>query len=240
MARIGVGATDMGKVRNNNEDSIAVYNKKMGVLPNLYIVADGMGGHNAGEVASRRAIDFFVEFIINRIDLSPINIMEQGVQYANDNVYQMSITKSGYLGMGTTFTACTIIDGCMYYAHVGDSRMYLVDKIEMKQISEDHTYINEMLKTGSITKEESLVHPKRNMLTRALGTEEYIVVDTGIVTNIKDFTVLMCSDGLTGLVSDEEIYKLMLKEMNSEDKARKLIELANENGGTDNVSVIIL
>lgn len=241
MQRIGIGKSDIGKVRTNNEDSIFVSNEKIGSLPNLYIVADGMGGHNAGEVASSLAIDFFIKFINNyKGNMTIETALLQGAKTANREVYTLSVENVTQSGMGTTFTVCVVDNERLYFAHIGDSRLYLVSKSGIAQISEDHTFVNEMFKSGELTQSQAQNHPRRNMLTRALGTEDDTEVDIGCMAISEEQSILICSDGLTNMLSDKEIFKLMNEETDNSVRISKLIETANNNGGFDNISVIII
>ncbi|MDR2904169.1 MAG: Stp1/IreP family PP2C-type Ser/Thr phosphatase [Clostridiales bacterium] len=243
---MGTGKSDVGRVRENNEDSVFFSNEQIGRLPNLYIVADGMGGHNAGEIASAKSVEFFLEYIrqcakdSSAAELSIEQLLKNGASAANANVYALSLINAGQHGMGTTFTACTVEGDALYFAHVGDSRLYLVSRDEIKQITEDHTFVNEMVKSGELTPAEAQSHPRRNMLTRALGTEENTPIDTGRRMILYGDAVLLCSDGLTNMLSEAEIHGIAAGAFDNEEKAARLVEKANEHGGFDNVSVVII
>jgi len=229
-------------VRENNEDSFAYFSDGLGVLPNLAIVADGMGGHQAGEVASRLSIEFFVEYINNYDDsgmVDYLDLLTEAVQYANEKVYEASLFEQGLFGMGTTFTACVVADSKLYTAHVGDSRLYSLRKNTIDLITTDHTYTGEMLRAGLITHEEAKVHPRRHALTKALGIDRKVEVD-GYCKNIKiDSLLLLCSDGLSEMLSDDEIFQIADESDELGDLAEALIERANENGGVDNITVVL-
>ncbi len=233
------GMTDKGLVRDNNEDAYALYNEAVGALPNLYVVADGMGGHQCGEVASSKAIEYFLSFIKENDQTDIMDTITEGVRNANRQVHELSKSDPSYYGMGTTFTACVVKDGRGYTAHVGDSRLYLIRKGELHLITTDHTYVNEMVKAGQITKEEAKVHPSRNALTKALGVDSYIEIDGYIFDICDKDKILMCSDGLTNMVSESDILKIADSDSDLVDCARKLIEAANENGGIDNITVLL-
>lgn len=240
---IGFGQSDIGRVRESNQDSILISNKPIGCLPNLYIVADGMGGHKAGNVASALSIAGFEQYIINpeNADGELLESMVCALNHANFSVYTQSRQNPDYYNMGTTFVGCTIKDNCAYIAHVGDSRLYRISGGEITQITNDHSFIAEMLKAGRITPEEAKNHPKRNSITRAIGTDRVVEVDGIICPLHPGDTIVMCSDGLYGMVTDEDILRLALTEDKTiEEKTQSLVDLANSNGGNDNISVILI
>jgi len=242
----GVGKSDIGKIRKCNEDSIFVSNSAIGCLENLYVVADGMGGHKSGEVASSSAVKFFREFIENADNRADnkneiLDTLVEGVGYANKKVNEMSKTDDSYTNMGTTFLAASISNGKIYIVHVGDSRLYIVRNKEIRQITTDHTYVMDMVRSGFITKEQAKIHPDRNIITRALGIEENLSID-GIFNKIQyDDIVVMCSDGLYEMVDDEKILSVAEDDsLNLEEKAERMIQCANSLGGKDNVSVVLI
>ncbi len=238
----GVGKSDIGKIRSCNEDSIFVRNYNIGCLDNLYIVADGMGGHKSGEVASSSAIRFFCEFIERKTEKNEIlDTLVEGVGYANKKVNEMSKTDEIYSNMGTTFLAASVSNDKIYIAHVGDSRLYIIRNNEIKQITSDHTYVMDMVRSGFITKEEARIHPDRNIITRALGVDENLSID-GIFNKLfYGDIVIMCSDGLYEMIDDNDILDIAGSEILSlEQKAEKMIEFANSLGGKDNVSVVLI
>lgn len=237
---IGIGKSDVGKMRTVNEDFIFVSNEHLGSLPNLYCLADGMGGHNAGDVASLNAVRFFCDYIIENQSAEPLDLMISATKYANESVLKMSAESPGLDGMGTTFLAAVNLDGVLYIAHVGDCRLYLIRDNQIMQITTDHTYVMEMVKAGEITLNEARNHPSRNIITRALGTSHDLLVD-GLLLNLKDNDLcLMCSDGLTTMVSDHDIQKVLNEDWELSVKLDRLIDMANENGGIDNVSAILI
>ena len=235
------GLTHTGMVRDNNEDSFAVFGDGYGTLPNLAIVADGMGGHQAGEVASRLSIEFFLEYIDNnKADTDGImDLLTGAVQYANAKVYERAQGARELHGMGTTFTAFVCDNGRLNVAHVGDSRLYVIEDKNLRQITSDHTYVYEMVKAGHITPAEARVHPRRNALTKAIGIDEKVGADGYIVELSESSVVLICSDGLTDMLSEEEIANTVGQFDNIESCAEKLIENANKNGGVDNITVVL-
>lgn len=243
---IAIGKLDIGKVRNKNEDAIFVSNTKVGPLPNLYVVADGMGGHNAGDVASQIAIQEFCNYLklhsnsILDTEEEILLFMKTSILHANHIVYQMALKDVNLQGMGTTFSACSVVDNKLYIVHVGDTRIYLVNKTEIKQATTDHSLVQEMLSRGYISSSEAKSYPQRNMITRAIGTYNKVKVDTFMYDLQEVEYVLLCSDGLTSMLSDEQIHEIIYKSEGSlEEIANQLIWHANSHGGKDNIAVVI-
>jgi protein phosphatase len=236
------GESNLGKVRTTNEDFIYLSNEPIGILPNLYVVADGMGGHKAGEVASSLAVNSFIDYIskakINS-DKDIMNSMTKAIYHTNDVVFKMSKQHLEYLGMGTTFLACCVFDKNIYCVHIGDSRIYLISDTSIIQKSIDHTYVEELLKLGKIKFSEVKNHPQKNIITRAIGIEKNITPDvfSSSYEHYKYF--LLCSDGLVNVLSDKIIFDIIQLEFDVEQKVHKLIEEANNCGGFDNISVIL-
>jgi len=233
------GITDTGRCRANNEDSLFVCGDKFHALPNLFIVADGMGGHNAGEVASLEAVSFFKEFC-QKTPLKKngiLNYLTAGCAYANEKVLDMAEADDSLFGMGTTFTVCVKNKKKLYIAHIGDSRVYAAYEDRLEQLTDDHTYVYEMRRLGQITELEARTHPRRNMLTKVLGVERGIAFDASVFELTDCLKILMCSDGLTNMLDDDAIFKQMRGD--NEVVARRLVESANENGGTDNITLIV-
>ena len=227
--RIDVGATtDLGRVREVNEDSFLVE------AP-LYAVADGMGGHRGGDVASRLALET-VESLFRKGD----DTLAEQVRAANRAVYERSASDQRVSGMGTTFTAIIVEDATVHLAHVGDSRAYLLRAGDLRQITNDHTLVARMVKAGEITREEAAVHPHRNVVTRSLGTEPTVLVDEETIPLLDDDRVLICSDGLTGMVAEPQIQTILEAEPDPQRAADRLVKAANRAGGIDNITVVIL
>ncbi len=228
-----------GKVRKLNEDSYGVYTCDEYLFA---VVADGMGGHQAGEVASKMAVDIIEEYIVTNMDreLDKFQVKElilNAFRKANEEIYNYSCENKSVMGMGTTTTLCMLRDGYIIYAHVGDSRAYLIDK-KITQITRDHSYVQELVKLGQITPEEAKRHPRRNYITRAMGVEDSVKADAGIKTYHGE-KILICSDGLHGEVEDCDILEIV-RNNSAKDGAKMLINLANENGGADNITAIII
>lgn len=233
--------TNKGLMRENNEDSLIVEESDR---YNLYAVADGMGGHKAGEVASSIAIDTIRDYFKKSSDKenfkAPSFIIES-IDAANRRIREEALNKDECSGMGTTITMA-VVDlslNIAYIANVGDSRAYIVKNDEIIQITEDHTYVNELLKDGKITSEEAKHHPKRNVITRAVGSEEYVQADIFEIELFDNDVILLCTDGLTTHLSDEKILSI-IKEYGCSESVQRLIKLANDNGGTDNITIIIV
>ncbi len=234
-------ATDTGRVRKINEDSCYNDPEQMG----LYIVADGMGGHQAGEVASSLAVETLSTVL--RDSLMGGNarssyiedVMRDAVVATNRTVYDLATSKSGYSGMGTTVVVCIVRKNHLHVAHIGDSRAYLLRDGILKQLTTDHSLVQELLSKGRITEEEALDHPRKNILTRALGTDPAVEVDTMNIALKSGDTILLCTDGITNHVDPLEI-KGFLTENPPETACREMIRLANDRGGFDNMTVLII
>lgn len=231
--------TDIGQVRKLNEDSLNV------VITDSYtyaIVADGMGGHLAGEVASSMAVNIITEYIDKNIKpemdrFQVKEIIHRAFKKANEDIYQYSCDNDSAMGMGTTTTLCMVRDGYIIYAHVGDSRAYVfTDKAE--QITRDHSFVQELVKLGEITPEEAKHHPRRNYITRAMGVENIVRIDTGVRPYAGE-DILLCSDGLIGEIEDKELFEAV-KKYEPTECAEYLVDLANQRGGSDNITVIVL
>ena len=232
--------TDIGEKRRINQDYVFCELNPIGNLPNLFIVADGMGGHNAGDYASMFCVEFFTEHIQNSDITSPIALIEEAIRNTNEKLYEKSKQQIDYEGMGTTFVVATIYDKDMYVANIGDSRLYVIGK-EIRQITEDHSLVQAMVKTGELNKDEAKTHPNKNIITRALGTSETAQPDYFEVEIAEGDIVLMCSDGLTNMLNDETIEQVIRENAdNPQTAAETLVKQANENGGKDNITVIIV
>ena len=234
--------SDVGMTREINEDYFSV--SYPGDEVQLFIIADGMGGYNGGEVASKLAVQSVRNYILSNYEEtdksreSLLKLVKASVQYANMIVHDKAISTIDAKKMGTTLDVCLINQGKLYIGHVGDSRIYRIRKEYMRKLTKDHSYVQHLLDEGKITKEQSATHPDRNMLMKALGVTEYIEPDAMVKGYLKDDIILMCTDGLTNMVSEEEIYKI-IKE-NPTDASKPLIQKANDNGGRDNITAIII
>ena len=232
--------TDIGKVRSVNQDYVFRSENAIGHLSNLFLVADGMGGHKAGDLASRYCVELMTEQVKKSSFRTPVSILEEAIQVANEGVQRKALTSMDYEGMGTTLVAATFAGNELYIANIGDSRAYLVGK-EMKQITEDHSLVEAMVKNGGIERKDAKSHPNKNIITRALGTNRIVQADFFELSVGPEDVILMCSDGLTNMIDDDELYEILQNgKDNLEITARKLIETANQYGGRDNISVILI
>jgi protein phosphatase len=231
--------TDVGQKRNMNQDYVYTSDKSVGNLPNLYVVADGMGGHNAGDFASKFTVQQLVKSIDSNPETNPIKIIRKSIEIANNELIQKSIENSELTGMGTTLVVATIVNDYIYVANIGDSRLYIINH-EIKQITKDHSLVEEMIRLGEIDRQDARNHPDKNIITRAIGAGEDIAVDFFEMKLEVGDTILMCSDGLTNMIEDEEIQEIINQQSTPEQKAEKLVQIANKNGGKDNIAVIII
>lgn len=232
--------TDVGKKREINEDYIYASEKPVGNLPNLFMVADGMGGHNAGDYASKHAVEKIVEVIENYTqETDAENILQKAIDEANAYINKMARSDTSMKGMGTTLVAVTVDENHVTVANVGDSRMYILNDF-ITQITKDHSLVEEMVDMGGIDREAARIHPDKNIITRAVGVKEYVLVDFFDVTIGEKETLLLCTDGLTNMLSDNEIHSIASTSPSIEEAGKRLIEAANANGGRDNIAVILV
>lgn len=231
--------TDVGRVRKINEDTYKVF---AGSDYSYAIVADGMGGHLAGEIASEMSVNKIAEYINEHMNteldkFQVKEVMRQAFMYANKEIYEYSCSNESVMGMGTTSTLCMIYDNNLIFAHVGDSRAYKIfDSLE--QITRDHSFVQELVKLGQITPEEAKHHPRRNYITRAMGVEREVKVDTGVL-EYRGERILLCSDGLFNDLDDAELFETA-KDGDLQDCVERLVKLANERGGNDNITAVLM
>lgn len=238
-----VAATDVGSVRDNNEDHLVFirpYDAKVRASHGcLALVADGMGGHSSGEIASKMAADIIARnyFDANHAVLNSLN---RAFEKANKTIFQKADRNPALKGMGTTCTAVILLNDQIYLGHVGDSRAYLFKGDKLIQLSNDHTYVQHLLDTGKISQEESLSHPQRNVITRAMGTAPKLQADFSrhALSFEQGDKLLICSDGLYEYIKSEELKEILSAE-NLNESAQSLINLAKQRGGHDNISVLI-
>ncbi|MEE0375886.1 MAG: Stp1/IreP family PP2C-type Ser/Thr phosphatase [Lachnospiraceae bacterium] len=232
--------TDIGRKRELNEDYIYTSGQPIGALPNLFIVADGMGGHKAGDYASTHTVDRFVEVIRELGEEHGVqDAINEAVTAANAYIYQRSRENSNLSGMGTTLVLASCIGNEAIVANIGDSRLYLVNDA-MTQITRDHSLVEEMVTLGGIDREMARNHPDKNIITRAVGVKEEVAADFFEVDLTKGDKLLLCSDGLTNMLRDEEIHQIIQENKELEQAAKALIDAANENGGRDNIAVVLV
>lgn len=232
--------TDMGRLRNSNQDYIFCEENEIGSFPNLFLVADGMGGHKAGDLASRLCVEEVVKRIRETDKMTPVSVFEQAVDAANKTVYERSMTDRALSGMGTTLVGATILGNTAYIVNIGDSRLYHARSV-LRQITVDHSLVEEMLQSGEIKKEEMRTHPNKNIITRALGTDSYVRPDCFEIEVEQGDVLLLCSDGLSNMLEDNEMEKILQECGEDIQKAgERLVERANKAGGKDNISVILI
>ena len=235
---VSYGMTHIGQKRSMNQDYIYFTDDPVGNLPNLYIVADGMGGHKAGDKASSYAVERFLEIIGTMTKEQPFCLMKDAIEQVNQELFSMAGSKEEYEGMGTTFVAASVANNQPYVMNIGDSRLYLLNDT-ISQISMDHSFVEELVRNGEITKEEAKNHPQKNYITRALGAEEQVKADFFQVEIESGNRILLCSDGLSNMVSDKELESILKNEKKIEVAVDKMIDRANEEGGRDNIAVVI-
>ena len=231
--------SDVGQKRTINQDFIYTSNTSIGLLPNLFLVADGMGGHKAGDFASRKTVEIMVEEIEGNSKESPVVVLREAIEKANDAIYRLASQDEDMEGMGTTLVAASLIGDRLQVANVGDSRLYVIGE-EITQITVDHSLVEEMVRVGTIDKEMARSHPRKNIITRAVGVMPTIQPDFFTVTIKKGEQVLLCTDGLTNMLEDEEISKIVKSRGTVEEKVKTLVAEANRRGGKDNISVVLL
>ena len=234
--------TDIGKVREINQDYY--YTSEENSIPKLCILADGMGGYKGGEVASKLAVDSARKYIENNFSNNfsekeeILKLIGNAVEYANMVVYEKSKEVQELEGMGTTLEVCLIYNNKAYIGHVGDSRIYRIRKDVIRKLTKDHSYVQQLVEDKKITREEAKIHPKKNMLTRALGCTPYVEPDLRARNFEKGDIFIMCSDGLTNMVEEKRIYELVKQDINT--ATNNLVNEANSAGGYDNITVIII
>ena len=231
--------TDIGKKRQLNQDFVFTSELPLGNLPNLFVVADGMGGHKAGDFASKYTVKTMIEEVVRSKEERPVEIIRNAIKSANEFVRRKARDDANMVGMGTTVVAATYNDDVLYVANVGDSRLYVVNKT-ISQITRDHSLVEEMVRIGSLDREAARNHPDKNIITRAVGATEYVNVDFFEVSLKPGDIVLMCTDGLTNMMEDSAIHEILLKKTSLEMKAKELVDGANDNGGSDNIAVVLI
>ncbi len=234
--------SDIGKARDMNQDSF--YAAKETDEIKLFILADGMGGYKGGEIASSVAVYSAQNYICNNFKDCPkeradiLKLITNSIEYANLMVFERSKEAEELKDMGTTLDVCLIYNNKAYIGHVGDSRVYRIRKTFLRRLTTDHSYVQELVNDGKITKEEASSHPKKNMLMKAVGCNSLVEPDVMCRGFLKDDIILMCSDGLTNMLTEEAIYNVLLE--NPENPAAALINSANREGGLDNITAIII
>ena len=234
--------SDKGKVREINQDYYYISTSLDEVQ--LYILADGMGGYNGGEIASSLAVETAKKYVENNFKEiekdrdSIIQLLGSSIEYANMVVYEKSKENPELQGMGTTLEICLVYNNKVYIGHVGDSRIYRIRKQFIRKLTQDHSYVQKLVKEGTITKEQAEHHPQKNMLMKALGCNAFVEPDVMVKGFLKDDILIICSDGLPNLVDQQTMYEMASKNM--EQATKDLVKLANERGGYDNITVVIV
>ncbi|WP_085992435.1 Stp1/IreP family PP2C-type Ser/Thr phosphatase [Oceanobacillus senegalensis] len=238
----GIFLTDRGKVRALNEDSGGIYYNSQNQM--LAIIADGMGGHQAGDVASQMATSFIQEKWESSETFKKPDEVEKWlfrtIYKINESIYQHAQKYTECEGMGTTLVIVVHVDDFLTVAHIGDSRCYLLNETGFNQVTEDHSLVNALVQSGQITKDDAKHHPRKNVVLRALGSESKVDPDIKTITIEEDDTLLLCSDGLTDKISDNELFEIIHSQNQLQQIGQQLIELANSRGGEDNISLILL
>ena len=223
-----------------NQDFVYASEEPVGNLPNLFVVADGMGGHRAGDFASRYTVEIIQKSIRANRERNPIKIIRMAIETANMKVLEKANSDENLAGMGTTVVVATVVGNYIYVANVGDSRLYLI-RDEIQQITRDHSLVEEMVRMGEINREQARNHPDKNIITRAVGVRSRVSIDFFDMKLEKDDTVLMCSDGLSNMLEDEEIKEIIRTGSHDlPEIALQLIGRANQNGGRDNIAVVLI
>ena len=232
--------TDVGQKRTVNQDFVFTSETPVGNLPNLFVVADGMGGHKAGDFASSYAVEILLSTIREDENSNPVKIIRAAIENANTQLLREASDNEAMSGMGTTMVLVTIVGHYAYVANVGDSRLYLVDENKISQITKDHSLVEEMVRMGEISRDDARNHPDKNIITRALGAGRDVDVDFFDIRLTPGDILLLCSDGLSNMVPDEDIRQVILTSETLEETGRRLVSMANDNGGRDNIAVVLV
>ena len=234
-----VALTDVGRTRLVNQDTVYISDTPIGVLPNLYIVADGMGGEKAGDYASKSLIGYMLTYIEHTMKM-PVMAIQESIEYANANLFAEGSKNPNLSGMGTTVVAACIIDNILHVFNVGDSRCYVLDENSISQITKDHSLVEMLVSKGEITRESAEYKENKSKITRAVGAEEKVLIDSFEVELFGNEYVLLCSDGLTNMVDDRKILNIISSSAGVKSSAKRLIEEANLSGGNDNISILLI
>ena len=229
--------TDTGRVRSHNEDSVTIVKNATG--EHLMIVADGMGGHAAGDFASRYAISVVIDFIRKSTVVNPISLLRRALVYASNELFKEADKDKDKMGMGTTMVVAVVVDKKLYVANIGDSRLYLIND-DIKQITMDHSLVEELIRSGQLERNKGRNHPEKNIITRAMGSRDEAMPDFFEINIAEGDKILLCSDGLSNMVEDDEIRDIIQDYSSLDDAVSSLISRANYYGGNDNISVIIV
>ena len=230
--------TDIGRKREINQDYVFATDQPVGNIPNLLIVADGMGGHKAGDYASKFTTQNVIDCLAQTTAPGPQAMFEEAIRMANTKIIEEAASDVNLEGMGTTLVVATVIEHTLYFANVGDSRLYLIND-EIKQLSKDHSLVEEMVRLGGIKEDEAKHHPDKNIITRAIGAKEDVEMDFFEYRVMSGDLILMCTDGLSNMVEDEDIFRIIRGSRDLPEAVQNLIDQANENGGKDNIGIVL-
>ncbi len=232
--------TDVGRGRDMNQDYLFMSETPVGKLPNLFLVADGMGGHKAGEYASSTAVDTIVQAVEKDESGKAVSTLKKAITEANQKLLRESIVDIDKEGMGTTIVAATIIGKKLIAANVGDSRLYVINEGGITQVTRDHSYVEEMVRSGRLKRADARNHPYKNKITRAVGVFPALEIDFFEVELEEGDMILLCTDGLTNMVEEEDIKRIVLGQRDIVEKVTTLIDEANRNGGKDNITAVLV
>ncbi|MCR5784160.1 MAG: Stp1/IreP family PP2C-type Ser/Thr phosphatase [Eubacterium sp.] len=231
--------TDIGKMRQINQDSVFTSEEPLGALPNLFIVADGMGGHNAGDYASKYTVDRFSELCAESKETDIRAIFDEAATKVNSELIDIADHDVNKSGMGTTLVAATIKDGKLHIVNIGDSRLYVIGS-DITQLTRDHSYVQDLVRKGELDEAGARIHPKKNVITRAIGAAHEVEIDYFEYEIEEGDRILLCSDGLTNMIEDRNIRSIVKSRKDLADAVAALVDEANECGGADNISVIMI
>lgn len=231
--------TDAGRVRSLNQDYIYFSPDHVGSLDNLFLLADGMGGHRAGDYASRFMVEHLNSYVERHKGNFPVRILQEGIRQVNRDLYRKSVENEALSGMGTTLVAATAEEDTLFVANVGDSRLYLFRGSRLHQVTRDHSYVEELVALGQMERNSRDYLEKKNIITRALGIMPDVEVDFFEKQLYPGDLILMCSDGLSNMLDEEEMAAILSARDSLKQKVRRLVDRANEEGGYDNIAVLL-
>ena len=239
---IAAALTDRGLVRNQNQDTVFCSVEPVGVLPDLYMVADGMGGHKAGDYCSRMLVERILAEVRGAKSGAPLRVLRRAILEANRSLYEESLRNDDLSGMGSTLTAAVSDGESLTVFNVGDSRLYVLDAEDMipRQVTRDHSYVEEMVLAGRMKRGSEIYNRNKNIITRAIGIGEHVDIDAFEVDLLPETIVLLCTDGLSNMLSDAEIGRILRAHTDPDETVEALIDAANARGGSDNISAVVL
>lgn len=232
--------TDIGRVRQMNQDALYASTDPVGPLSNLFLVADGMGGHRAGDFASRYLVEHLPEYIKESTETGAVAALRSAIDRINGELFELASSREELSGMGTTLVAATVEGDTLYAANIGDSRLYLIEKGGIRQVTKDHSFVEEMVSIGQMERESKEYKQQKNIITRAVGIEKKVEADFFEVGLKQGDYLLLCSDGLSNMVDNSSLFRLVLFPGTLHMKAKSLVALANQNGGKDNIAVVLV